>query len=336
MNFNEAGKVEKNPLDTPERRMEDANEKLAALLGSLKTQEEDGISSKGTVEEINGLLQSAIYNFPQIAEAVKISLRPGAIRETKQTIKEMIKGKIPPEVLHNLPSSDILFYFHLGKIPSLDTDTPILILPLPYSFKSKTHGGGMREAMTKGEETVLFEIVIMNDTLQKRVFLGVRLEPVVFLPKFIFFPLESIEKVQFTKGEGYSPLLSCKYSYNPDVGDYPFSLIKRESPVLQYLYFRQFLPSTGDRSASFIIPQQTGNLWKYGKGGLLAHGFFSDVGGSALYEVTDLKLQYGFEEKEEKLEKILKEAVEKRQCKIYHGNEIIERLAQIPVEERGY
>lgn len=313
------------------------NERISELFMDLKERgnELSGEEVEDRLEKLNGILYSAIYIFPHLVKSVEVGLIPDKCISTDDFNAKYefmnSRGRWSFDRMRTLVSGEIEKVF----------------LPLPFDH---TIGKFPREE-------VRFESINHRDDQEVVPAVAVSINYPIVSPEYTYFAFEEVEYVRFSEVGNFTPF----YDGIGNDGE----LIPRPSHVFHYLLFRNFANYSSFRGRedfkevpddmwakyadNILEPEFNSGLWKVKyellpfvkdklRSGFIAARMADEIQAQAqdfmLLEFTDInilrsdthieaaKLFYGH----------LNGATES--TKTYTGNEIIERLIQIPLRNR--
>jgi len=329
--------------------LEAVNDRLDRLFKEYR--EEGGKLSENEmnekITELNNILFNAIYLFPHIARSIEVRLAEGKI---------ISADKFWDDHGYDYGKNRRLYDFLKEKKPEMST---VLIMPLPYGFSTGTHGSGQRAARGASREDVYFTYIHPRNNW------GIRIpaiamaipRPLLFIDH-VYFTLEEVESVEFSKNSDLTPF--CDETHDND----GLLMIPKANYVFHYLLFRgfsnyvnfrkraDFKKDLSDADWEFMCSNlyeadYGSSLWEekyatFGNNGLIL-GFiavkFEHACDMRLYEFNDIKLPS--EDRHDSAGKLFAKILDQDKktlgaVKTYSGNEVIERLLQIPVRERNF
>jgi hypothetical protein len=301
-----------------ERGIGGLNEVLNRYLQNAKEGRDDDIKTA------NQLLYRAIYLFPHVAHGVSIAIDPGVYKHYSE-----FKGLAEHYQFKHLPP------------PSE------IVLPLPYSFSTGTHGSGERTAIHESVETV--KLKRGSQTLIGKPALQLEIESPGFNRWYMNIPLDVVHAIELTSTGHFIP--------HVDLGPHT-STSERGNYLRHYLLFRNFardatIPndmldhiSENERVAiqSLFIPIQQPALWldrsRIVAGKYLQKGFMAlsrhNVEDSLLLEFTNIHYpnlsDNQFTAASRLIIKAIRGEIQLDHLAFITGNQIIERLMTIPPE----
>lgn len=308
--------------------MDAVNKRLQKRLSSLTS---PGSRPDDQTRELNLInnefLQRAIYLAPHLTTGVEITLKPGALERAQRFERGYMDDFYRDD--HRR-----LARVHQEKKGSPLPDT--LVVPLPFSFYTGTHGSGDRTANNISSDTVFLDFMQeRKDRLKGTPTVAIALNPW----HNTHFALDEVERIRFTNERSFTPTLGVENSVE--------HLIE-VSPELYYLRFREFKPYNKS-DWNVLSPNTVGNLWGVNEPVLrrrrLTKGFIAPqrdrrVDGSplSLYELSDIKLPGGDMDTiptslYDRMEAGNKRIISRSQR--YQDNNMIRRLTEIPVFQRS-
>ncbi|HLC66867.1 MAG TPA: hypothetical protein VJK52_04465 [Candidatus Nanoarchaeia archaeon] len=323
-----------------------ANAVLEQRLQSLKT-ETDPVALGGIAEELNGLLYSAIVQYPAAVNAVRVStiIHPNRSEEGLPDSRTIFSGRYK------------LKYFlkaALGIETLPETVEFEFVKHLPYSFTTGTHGSGERNAMGASCPILSIQTGCMKTDVP--VFLGVDVADAnsIMQEEIHLFP-DEVQAMTLTKvsEKEFTPIARMH--------DRKYELSPSRSSAMHYVLYRGF-QSYGVNGADIpnknwkegviaivgrvLVPNRSTGLfsdkWRF-LSPVSVSGFAVDASGaeSVLYEFTDVSIPRSLRESRFGEDAIISAYAmvqhtkrPQRNIQTYTGDGIIERLSQVEVERK--
>jgi len=307
------------------------NDRISKVLEAYKNAPPEELVQRR--DELNDILLSAIDKYPGEVNGVEVTINSGS---ASRTWSDRFAGHF----VEGRQRMDLPKYADLngGQLTNI-------ILPLPYSFTTGTHGSGERAAGAASEITIASGELIEIGSQNRRGGIGVQVEAQFMTPRLVMFDAKEIKEIKFVKVDKYSPYL--------DQRDEP-RLVDRPSPTQHYLNYRGFRnpwnptdagnfgvdPETFAKLSRETVVNDNHSFLKISANRRkLEKGFVATVedGKSVLYEFTDVKLKntkdmYGsdalgrvwFDYKTGKKSGRFKDSVIR-----HEGDEVVKRLSSI-------
>lgn len=285
--------------------------------------------------KLNNTLFKAIYHFPHIVNGVEIMFQNNVDAHAEEWGKQYgHEYAIGRRVWEKLAQENQEMYASL-------------VFPLPFAFSTGTHGSGSRAATTASSVDIFFT----NIGWEKKPVLAFQLLAYQDNPAYV--ELSEIKHV----------ILSSRSDFAPSVG-YNQEILPKQNSILHYLNFRQFshvplirqeeFPSEYTNEDMLLIQHSlllpgASNLWQtwvkrhffrtkqYIRDGFLI--VYGKTGTVTMYEIADLFSSH-IDHRDQQLT-IARELWYQNKktwnaTTTYKGHAIIDRLVQIPVEERVF
>ncbi|MFA6096433.1 MAG: hypothetical protein WC788_02255 [Candidatus Paceibacterota bacterium] len=337
-----------------ENGIQGMNERINKLFTELKEKsgELTGDEVNERINALNGILYSAIYIFPHLARSIEVGLVPENIISCEE--RQNLYG-------HHYTEERIQFdrmkHIIEGTIEKLS-------LPLPYGFMSRKTGSQDRFAKGEAREEVYFDCAHPKDDWRKFVpTLAVTIAKPIGFPQHAFFSFEEVAYVRFSDKTELTPYYRDGIN---DRGTYEV-LFPRRNHVSHYLSFRGFMNYVSFRQRrdfkkvpddvwnwyfdNIYEPESFGSEFMRKEYGMLRRdklriGFMSartvnvenpTYDQMMLVEFNEVKLSTDssyIDTGRIFFEYIMKNKKIRDHSKAYFGNEIIERLLEIPIWER--
>ncbi|MBI2995162.1 MAG: hypothetical protein HYY52_00420 [Candidatus Melainabacteria bacterium] len=315
------------------------NKYLEDILNNLRSAKSEQEKNE-LIEKLHMFIYRGIYNFPHVVKGVEIILRPGAYEGSKEFGDRF--------------GSDYYRYKYTQLVDALQKEgrevTNSLTIELPYSFTTGTHGSGERAARGASVDNLEFTTIGSwgRKNKERATGLGIAIEVPLIVWKLSYFTLDEIEAVRFTTNGNFTPYLKDEET-----------LLNRSSYINHYLWFRDFsgcsidlqkLGSLNDQEAKelrkFVFPLRVRNLFDEEhelSGTKLKKGFLAKIEDSkvVLYEIDNLKIggrdSDSWEDAYKLALKIIRgEIKDPSSIKVYTGDDVINRLTEINIEQRRF
>ena len=296
---------------------------LAKILKTLQTGQLEPENQKQLIDDGNTILYEAIHHYPHLAHSVEIQLTPQTFSDNARTIDSYHDS-------YRFPYKKLVE----ERIARGETDPYSLILPLPYDFKGRhlsRWAGPRRE--------IYFTTASTNNREESIPVLGAMVAaPLIIRDVSIFLPKE-IMRISLSKRTDFTPY------YNIHSAE---SLEPREHYIAHYLGFRGF-ENRGTQKLLIRYPRpivigpsyNDKQLWKVDPRNNLERGFIvlysEDPDQVIMHEVRNYPLKN--QPTDEAIGKIINNITSPRKGifrkpvdhDVFTGNQIIQRLAQIPM-----
>ncbi|MFA6296754.1 MAG: hypothetical protein WC663_05345 [Patescibacteria group bacterium] len=206
------------------------NKRIAILVDQLRTMNRDDYDGiRHICRLLDNLLQTVIYFCPHLVFGVELKLKSGSVMDDEAfgNLYGYEHNRWPYEKMMEMQ----------GFNPN-DSRRLRMVVNLPYSFTTGTHGSGERAAVGSSRVPICFGTLMYRERIQKNgsvPCVKISVKRPLLSEDYTAFAIDEVESVRLVPECDYIP-------YYSDFADHPEKekLISRMKPEDYYLIFRDF------------------------------------------------------------------------------------------------